>query len=541
MLVCVSCNIEYKEDKKFCSYCGGPLVTKEGPAPSERGEEKKEEEELGQKLICPHCKIIYEFGSSCIQCGSALVREIPPKGKEALETDHEKHRDEREPAQASRSQEPQIESPPKKLICPTCKIIYDRGDSCVKCGLTLVPQTSTGPEEMTKMIPEPEGRPIPLQTLQEQLIETPPKRLICPTCKIIYERGNSCVRCSSPLVEEVPAQEGELPEAEINLSTSPPQDQEKGFSPSESAELAGISGQGLSTDAKRPTIPSPDGRDLVDAERANQKELEIIQRQKLKKESEEIKEDSLGPETPGQQPGKRPADVLENGLRLLRKHKIDYWRLLLEVGSISIMVLAGGYFLWSIYSHLVTRQPDSRPPTSKGIQNLDLSKPSLPTPSTATASIPNESDKRETEQGSVISEEKAEVVSPASPNSTSSDNVASEALEIGKIKDLLENIRQANLQKNIDLFVSCYATDFRDREGKKKATLAFWKNFDYLELSYDLKNPSVAGDRAKARVGWVIKISPKTGKQPQETKTILDVTLKKEGGEWKIAEVKQAS
>ncbi len=36
MLVCVSCNIEYKEDKKFCSYCGGPFVMKEDLIPSQK-------------------------------------------------------------------------------------------------------------------------------------------------------------------------------------------------------------------------------------------------------------------------------------------------------------------------------------------------------------------------------------------------------------------------------------------------------------------------------------------------------------------------
>jgi rRNA maturation endonuclease Nob1 len=524
MLICVSCNIEYKEDKKFCSYCGGPLVTKEDLTPSEKDGKKKEEEKLAQKLICPNCKIIYEFGISCIQCGSALVREIPSKGKDALKTDQKKHRDEREPAQASKPKEPQIETPLKKLICPTCKIIYERGDHCVKCGLTLVSQTSTQPKEMSKTIPESEieGKPIPLQTLQEQLIGTPPKKLICPTCKIIYERGNSCVRCGSALVMEIPAQEGKLPEAEINPSASQPEGQEKGFSASESTEIAEISGQGPITDVKRPVIPSPKGRDLDDIERAKKKELEITQSQKVKKESEEMKEEPLGPEAPEQQPVKRSTDDLERTLIRPRKPGLDYRKFFLEVGSISIMVLAGGYFLWSIYSHLIAKSPEPKATTFKRIQSLDLPKPPIPTDVTPTVSIPRDS-----------------VVPPVPSHATSSDDMVVETLEIEKIKSLLDHIRQANLEKNIDLFISCYATDFKDREGKKKATLTYWKNFDYLDLSYGLKNPSISAETAEARVEWVIKISSKTGGRPQESKTIFDVRLKKEGGEWKIREVKQ--
>ena len=41
MLVCVSCNIEYKEDKKFCNYCGGPLVTKEDLTSKSQEDETK--------------------------------------------------------------------------------------------------------------------------------------------------------------------------------------------------------------------------------------------------------------------------------------------------------------------------------------------------------------------------------------------------------------------------------------------------------------------------------------------------------------------
>jgi len=36
------------------------------------------------------------------------------------------------------------------------------------------------------------------------------------------------------------------------------------------------------------------------------------------------------------------------------------------------------------------------------------------------------------------------------------------------------------LQKDIDLFISCYASDFKNREEKKKATIDNWKKFDYL-------------------------------------------------------------
>jgi hypothetical protein len=519
MLVCTSCNIEYKEDKKFCSYCGGPLVTKEDLMPSEKYWEKEEREKPDQKLICPTCKITYEFGSSCIQCGSPLVREISSKGKEVLETNHKKSVDERERVQLKESQEPQIKKSHEKQICPACKIIYERGNVCIKCGSALVPQTSIKAKEKSKLVPEPEAdeKPILLRTLQEQLIDAPHKKLICPTCKIIYERGNACIRCGSALVTEIPGQEVKLNDTEITPWISQPENQ---------GDVV-------------PPIHVPKGERSGDVQRAKKKEPETIQSQKTKKELQEIEEVSPGTEAPEQLPTKRSADDLGRTSIRPRTAKLDYRRLFFEVGSISVMVLAGGYFLWSIYSHLNTKPTEPKTLTSKEIQSLDLPKPSIPTDTTPTISIPQESDKRKIEQSSAISKDKTEVFPPIPSHPTSSDDVVVETLEIRKIKDLLDHIRQANLEKNIDLFISCYAMDFKDREGKKKATLAYWRNFDYLDLSYALKNPFISGETAKARVEWVIRISPKTGKQPQESKSILDVILKKEDGGWKVKEVKQ--
>jgi ketosteroid isomerase-like protein len=279
---------------------------------------------------------------------------------------------------------------------------------------------------------------------------------------------------------------------------------------------------------------------LPDTPEVKKKEPETIQSPETEQEPQEIKEEPPGTETTEQQPMKRSADDLESRLIRPRKRKINYRRLSLEVGSITIMVVAGGYFLWSIYSYMSIKEPRAKTPPSKEVSGPALSGSSIPTNTTANVSIPQETNRRETEHSSVISKEKTEVVLPTPSNLLPSDAVIEETLEIGKIKGLLENIRQANLQKNIDLFISCYATDFKDREGKKKVTLAYWKKFDYLDLSYNLKNPSISSDTAKARVEWLIKISPKTGSQLQESKTILDVTLKKEEGGWKIKEVKQA-
>ncbi len=512
MLVCKSCNIEYEEGKKFCKHCGDPLVPKVESISTQKKVNRAEEENADGKLICPNCNIIYEFGSSCIQCGSPLGRQIPPEAKEEPETASEE-----KPAPVQTSREQKMGAPRAKLICPNCKIIYESGSSCIKCESALVPQTPSQANEEPKMSPisEGEGKPLKIQTIQEQLVEAPRKKLICPACKIIYERGNSCVRCGSSLVPQTPSQEKEKPKSsdtEVSLSAL---DLDVGTGPAQEG-----------VDFEWPSLTSPKRRDSGAVEKGKKKELEVFP-------TMEVEEDFFKTQTSKQQPPKTSADDSGRKLSLSTKPKKDYRRLFLEVGGITIMALAGGYFLWSVYSHLIRKEPDPKTLISK-----DAVTQILPASSANPATTGTESGGfRSGEESSTISKEAPPSPLPF-PDASKTPSI--EIREIQNIKTLLENIRQANLQKDIDLFISCYAADFKDREGKRRATLAYWKRFDYVDLSYDLKNSSISGDTAKIKVEWVIKVSQKTGKQPQKSKTNLDVKLKKEEGGWKIEEVKQA-
>ncbi len=111
------------------------------------------------------------------------------------------------------------------------------------------------------------------------------------------------------------------------------------------------------------------------------------------------------------------------------------------------------------------------------------------------------------------------------------------ALETERIKALLEDVRQANLKEDITLFMSCYSAHYKDKDRKRRDTLQTWKETDYEDLSYVLKNQRVEGDVAEIEVEWSIRVSPKSGTQPQENQVILGASLEKEGGKWRIKEI----
>jgi hypothetical protein len=113
--------------------------------------------------------------------------------------------------------------------------------------------------------------------------------------------------------------------------------------------------------------------------------------------------------------------------------------------------------------------------------------------------------------------------------------------EAKKIRSVFEDFRRANLQKNIDLFMSCFSGDFDGTEQKRKDTLKMWEMFTYYDLSYDLKKQKIAGDAADVRLEWVSKTSERASGKFRNDRTLLDVTLKRERDAWKIKGIKPAS
>ena len=521
MLVCKNCNVEYEEGKKFCKHCGDPLAPKAEPMSAKKKVKKTEEEDSDGKLICPNCKIVYEFGSSCIQCGAALGRQCPPEAEEESESALKTESEEKlPPVKTSPTQ--QMGAPRTKLICPNCKIIYESGSSCIKCESALVPQTPSQANEEPKISPDLEAgaEPSQVQTIQEQLVQTPRKKLICPTCKIIYERGNSCVRCGSGLVSQTEFQEKEKPKSSDTEVSPSALDMDVGTGPALPAHEE--------ADLEWPSLTSPKKQDSDGVEKVQKKELEVFP-------TMGVEEDFFETQPSQQHLPKKSSDDSQKRSTLPAKPKKDYRRLFLEVGGITIMALAGGYFLWSVYSNLIRKEPGPKTVISRSAVSQ-----TLPTSSASTqpASTGIESGEPKTKEESPPISKEAPPSPPSLPDT--SKTPSAEIQERRNIETLFENIRRANLQKDIYLFISCYASNFKDREEKKRATLAFWTKFDYVDLSYDLKNSSIKGDTAKVKVEWVIRISSITGRQQQKNKTNLDVTLKKEEGGWKIEEVKQA-
>jgi hypothetical protein len=431
MVVCPKCHGQEEEGKKFCGSCGNPLSGADS-GPNQESLGSKQEEKAQGGLICPNCKRVYEWGTFCATCGATLGT--------------------------------QPSSP------------TDPGDSQPSSQTEAVPEPSPSTEVESPTIEGLESDPFVIE-------ETPRKRLVCPSCKIIYEGRDTCVRCGAILVEHSP---------------SPPQKQEPPPAPEkEQAETEDKEETvGLELDRIEEGLrPSPLHESLPDPV-PGPPPLSLSQ----DKTDEDL--DRL--------PGKKTAEGrTERKVIVPRKKKINLRRLPLEALSILILVIAGGYLLWSFYSHVIAKKPKAASSLSK--TSGEPVKTEALTPGPAVAS----------------SDPLPSVQSPPA-----------ESQEIEEIKSLLETIRKANLEKDIDLFMSCYGPEFKGREGKRKDVLETWKNFNYLDLSFNLTKESVAGATAQARVEWVSKTSSTKRGTPQESRSLLDVSFQKEENKWRIKATK---
>ena len=401
------------------------------------------------------------------------------------------------------------------VICPQCNIEHDPLEEfCKKCGKFLLSVED----------------PVPSK-------EKPEVNLICPKCQVLHKKGKYCRKCGSLLMQQTPSQRTDVQplekksvkrwvkewlnlleeERELESCMSKLEAQGGNISTNvinplivryrERLESLSPLHQEIETELESIRKRTSQEIDLLENQlKPIQKRLEEFQslykssavtksdflkeKKELRKEIKSIERSSrnfrhLLSLLPGQVGGNIDSPGPAGGF--LRP-------LTLTTGAIILLlIIAGGYLLWQQYP-----QP-----------NRPISKEVTPSPSTPP--------------------------SPPDPQ-TSSENK-----EVEKIGSVFDNIRRANLQKNIDLFMSCFSRDFNGAERKRKDTLKMWETFNYHDLSFDLKKQTISGDTADVRLEWVVRTSERVGGKPHNGRTLMDVALKREDGRWKIKAIKPVS
>jgi hypothetical protein len=304
-------------------------------------------------------------------------------------------------------------------------------------------------------------------------------KLICPKCHILYEKLTTCIRCGVPLVTQAAFKE--MKESQPPPAPEREETESKGASPSEVK--------------REPSAVPPPSKPPMEPKRVEPKQPYAA----------DIEQEPSAMEGVEKGPAKKiPEDKRETPFEP-EKRKSSFFYSLHGILTIILLLMVALYFL---ITHFLTgdRVDQGTPSPKKAIE--------LPEKENSTGS---------------------KEASPTIPSSALP--VVQLPQEIQKILDLLENIRQANLRKNIDLLMSCYASDYKELEERRRTALQSWSKYNYLDLDYVLKVESVSIESATARVEWRIRSIPLTGGQPEEGKSVLNAIFQKEKNEWKIKEV----
>jgi|GEM_PF-5091526 len=117
---------------------------------------------------------------------------------------------------------------------------------------------------------------------------------------------------------------------------------------------------------------------------------------------------------------------------------------------------------------------------------------------------------------------------------------ASEAGLPEQLARVLGTLREAQVNKDLSLLMSCYATDFPERSQKIREMANAWQDFDFTAMFFsleDLQPQGVAGARAK--IVWDIQVQDRRTQEFLTATQTFRVEFVKEQGAWRIRSLEE--
>jgi hypothetical protein len=193
--------------------------------------------------------------------------------------------------------------------------------------------------------------------------------------------------------------------------------------------------------------------------------------------------------------------------------------------------------------------PPTAPPTAQPVQPVKPSeaepaKPPVPEPTKPPAPDEAKPAPPETPPAQPAKPEAGEVKpaapEPAEPKPEPPKEEPQEASLEKQLEETLNTLREAQMKKDIVLYLSCYSYLFPNLEQKRKDALRYWEKFTFAQLMYSLEDVKEMGeDRAYAKVTWEIQVQGKDSDELEDSTQIFRVGFSKELGKWRIRSLKE--
>ncbi|MGA8140626.1 MAG: hypothetical protein WB948_08055, partial [Desulfobaccales bacterium] len=109
-----------------------------------------------------------------------------------------------------------------------------------------------------------------------------------------------------------------------------------------------------------------------------------------------------------------------------------------------------------------------------------------------------------------------------------------------QLEAVLATLRNAQLQKNIDRFMSVYSQTFPTYDLKRQDTLTYWQSYDFTNLVFTVdKVQATDPDHATASVIWYVDVRNRENREVSSATQKYQVQFVKEKGNWRIIALQQ--
>jgi len=137
-------------------------------------------------------------------------------------------------------------------------------------------------------------------------------------------------------------------------------------------------------------------------------------------------------------------------------------------------------------------------------------------------------------QGIVVAKEtgQSQPVTKKSPASLPSPVVEPPQVQV---TERLNRIRQAQLNKDINLFLSSFSPDFPQLEEKRQKVLKTWQLYDFVNMNFEIQDMQKQDDNTMAvKVYWQVEYKNQHAEEIKQIDKYYSVSFSKEGDQWLI-------
>jgi hypothetical protein len=111
-----------------------------------------------------------------------------------------------------------------------------------------------------------------------------------------------------------------------------------------------------------------------------------------------------------------------------------------------------------------------------------------------------------------------------------------------EVRETLKNLRKAQLEQDIILFMSCYSYLYPSLDKKRKQTLEYWKKYRFMDLEFSLDEIKPLGpENLLAHITWSMQVQNRRNHEFDSETQIFEVALGKELGSWRIRSLKDVT